>query len=97
FAGVTVLDIDGGLSENYANTTVNNFIPGNVAIDSANQLAIFASKVASAVNLVTVDLKVRFALSSLLRHCIQHSCLTDQAPVRKHSGSEPWQPAHHFV
>jgi len=59
FAGVTILDLDGGLSDSYANTTANNFVAGNVAIDSANQLVYFMSKVSGAVNLLTVDLKTR--------------------------------------
>jgi len=65
FAAVTVLDLDGGLSDNYANTTVNNFIPANVAVDSANQLAFFASKVGGGVNLITVDLKTRRQTSNV--------------------------------
>jgi len=65
FAAVTVLDMDGGLSQNYANTSATNFITANVAIDSGNQLAFFASKVGSGVNVITVDLRSRRQVSNV--------------------------------
>jgi len=66
FAGVSVVDMDSGLSDNYANTTANNFITANVALDSGNQTAFFVSKVGAGVNLLTVDLKTRQQTNSVV-------------------------------